>query len=73
MSMVAIGIVGFVVMVGLMLLGLPIAAVMMLVGLGGGMLAYGDAFLASSASVAWGTMSENGLTAIPLFVLLGEF
>jgi tripartite ATP-independent transporter DctM subunit len=71
--MVAIGILGFFVMVGLMLLGLPIAAVMMLVGLGGGMLAYGDAFLASSASVAWGTMSENGLTAIPLFVLLGEF
>jgi tripartite ATP-independent transporter DctM subunit len=71
--MVAIGILGFFVMVGLMLLGPPIAAVMMLVGLGGGMLAYGDAFLASSASVAWGTMSENGLTAIPLFVLLGEF
>lgn len=73
MSMVAIGVTAFFIMVGLMLLGLPIATVMMLVGLGGGMLAYGDAFLGSSASVAWGTMSENGLTAIPLFVLLGEF
>ncbi len=73
MSMIAIGVTAFFVMVGLMLLGLPIATVMMLVGLGGGMLAYGDAFLGSSASVAWGTMSENGLTAIPLFVLLGEF
>ncbi len=73
MSMIAVGVTAFFVMVGLMLLGLPIAAVMMLVGLGGGMIAYGDAFLASSASVAWGTMSENGLTAIPLFVLLGEF
>jgi len=73
MSMIAIGITAFFIMVGLMLLGLPIATVMMLVGLGGGMLAYGDAFLGSSASVAWGTMSENGLTAIPLFVLLGEF
>lgn len=73
MSMIAVGVTAFFVMVGLMLLGLPIAAVMMLVGLGGGIIAYGDAFLASSASVAWGTMSENGLTAIPLFVLLGEF
>jgi tripartite ATP-independent transporter DctM subunit len=60
-------------MVGLMLVGLPIGAVMLLVGLAGGMMAFGMAFLNSAASVAWGTMSENGLTAIPLFVLLGEF
>jgi tripartite ATP-independent transporter DctM subunit len=73
MSMVAIGITGFLVMVGLMLVGLPIGAVMLLVGLAGGMMAFGWAFLNSAASVAWGTMSENGLTAIPLFVLLGEF
>jgi len=73
MSMVAVGITGFLVMVGLMLVGLPIGAVMLLVGLAGGMMAYGLAFLNSAASVAWGTMSENGLTAIPLFVLLGEF
>jgi tripartite ATP-independent transporter DctM subunit len=73
MSMVAVGIIGFLVMVGLMLIGLPIGAVMLLVGLAGGMMAYGMAFINSAASVAWGTMSENGLTAIPLFVLLGEF
>ena len=73
MSMVAVGITGFLVMVGLMLIGLPIGAVMLLVGLVGGMMAYGFAFLNSAASIAWGTMSENGLTAIPLFVLLGEF
>ena len=73
MSMVAVGITGFVIMVGLMLIGLPIGAVMLLVGLAGGMMAFGLAFLNSAASVAWGTMSENGLTAIPLFVLLGEF
>lgn len=73
MSMVAIGVIGFLVMVALMLIGLPIGAVMLLMGLGGGMLAFGNAFLVSSASVAWGTMSDNGLTAIPLFVLLGEF
>ena len=73
MSMISVGIIGFVVMVGLMLVGLPIGAVMLLVGLVGGMMAFGLAFLNSAASVAWGTMSENGLTAIPLFVLLGEF
>jgi tripartite ATP-independent transporter DctM subunit len=73
MSMVAVGVVGFLAMVGLMLIGLPIGAVMLLVGLTGGMMAYGLAFLNSAASVVWGTMSENGLTAIPLFVLLGEF
>jgi len=71
-SAVAAGVVGFFVMVLLMLLGLPIAAVMMGVGLVGGMLAFGDAFFVSTASIAWGTLSENGLTAIPLFVLLGE-
>ena len=68
----AVGAVGFVLMVGLMLIGLPIAAVMLLLGLFGGMIAFGDAFLASASSVLWGTMSENNLTAIPLFVLLGE-
>jgi C4-dicarboxylate transporter, DctM subunit len=72
MSMVAVGITGFLIMVGLMLLGLPIAAVMLLLGLGGGMMAFGAAFLQSAASVVWGVLSDNNLTSIPLFVLLGE-
>lgn len=72
MSMVAVGLTGFFTMLGLMLIGLPIGAVMLLVGLAGGMMAFGQAFLTSSASVVWGVMSENTLTAIPLFVLLGE-
>jgi C4-dicarboxylate transporter DctM subunit len=72
MSPEGAGILGFLVMVGLMLLGLPIAAVMLGVGLVGGMIAFGLAFFQSTASIAWGTLSENGLTAIPLFVLLGE-
>ena len=59
-------------MLALMLVGMPIGAVMLLVGLTGGMMAFGQAFLTSSASIAWGVMSENTLTAIPLFVLLGE-
>ncbi|MBX9591188.1 MAG: TRAP transporter large permease [Hyphomonadaceae bacterium] len=73
MSAVAVGTLSFVVMVGLMLIGLPIAAVMLLLGLIGGMIAFSDAFLNTAASVLWGTMSDNNLTAIPLFVLLGEF
>ena len=73
MSAAAVGLTGFAVMVGLMLVGMPIGAVMLLLGLVGGMLAFGQAFLSSSASVVWGVMSENNLTAIPLFVLLGEF
>ncbi len=72
MSMVAVGITGFLAMLALMLVGMPIGAVMLLVGLTGGMMAFGQAFLTSSASIAWGVMSENTLTAIPLFVLLGE-
>jgi tripartite ATP-independent transporter DctM subunit len=72
MSTVAVGVTGFFVMVGLMLLGLPIATVMLLLGITAGMMAFGWAFFASSASVTWGVMSENTLTAIPLFVLLGE-
>src|SRR3954462_9906548 len=72
MSMAMVGVLGFAVMVAAMLAGLPVAAVMMLVGIGGGMLAFGEAFLVSAASIAWGTMSENTLTAIPMFVLLGE-
>ena len=73
MSATMVGVLGFVVMVVLMLIGLPIAAVMMLVAVIGGTLAFGDAFINAGASLAWGTMSENTLTAIPLFVLLGEF
>ena len=72
MSMVLVGLIGFAVMLVLMLVGMPIGAVMLLVGLAGGMMAFGQAFLTSSASIAWGVMSENTLTAIPLFVLLGE-
>ena len=72
MRMVAIGMVSFGAMVVLMLIGMPIATVMMLLAVVGGMAAFGEAFLISAASVLWGTMSENGLTSIPLFVLLGE-
>ena len=62
----------FVLMVGLMLIGIPIAATMVLVGALGGLLAFGPPFLNSSASVIWGVLNDSLLTAAPLFVLAGE-
>ncbi|MGE5160902.1 MAG: TRAP transporter large permease subunit, partial [Betaproteobacteria bacterium] len=59
-------------MIGLMLIGIPIAVSMLVVGVGGGVLAYGMPFLNSMATVIWGVGNENLLTSIPLFVLLGE-
>jgi tripartite ATP-independent transporter DctM subunit len=66
------GLVGFLILLLLLAFGLPIGAAMLLVGLLGGMLAFGLAFLVSSAAVVWGTLSDGGLLAIPLFILMGE-
>ena len=62
----------FVAMIGMMLLGVPIAVSMALVGIVGGMAAYGVPFMDSIAPVVWGVQNENLLTSIPMFVLLGE-
>ena len=59
-------------MLGMMLLGLPIAVAMAAVGLVGGLLAYGMPFINSVAPVVWGVHNDNLLTSIPLFVLMGE-
>ena len=45
---------------------------MALVGIVGGIAAYGVPFMDSIAPVVWGVHNENLLTSIPLFVLLGE-
>ena len=63
---------GFAGMLGMMLLGLPIAVAMAMVGILGGMLAYGTPFIDSIAPVVWGVHNDNLLTAIPMFVLMGE-
>jgi len=70
--MIAATIVAFFIMIGLMLLGIPIAAAMLLVGVVGGVLAFGMPFVNSMASVLWSVGNENLLTCIPLFILLGE-
>lgn len=59
-------------MLGMMLVGLPIATSMATVGIIGGMLAYGLPFVDSIAPVVWGVHNDNLLTSIPLFVLMGE-
>ncbi len=59
-------------MLGMMLVGLPIAVAMAGVGIVGGLLAYGLPFINSIAPVVWGVHNDNLLTAIPLFVLMGE-
>ncbi len=64
--------ISFLIMLGLMLIGLPIAVVMALMGAVGGVLAFGWPLVDSMGSVMWGVMNENLLTAIPLFILLGE-
>ncbi|MEO8280810.1 MAG: TRAP transporter large permease [Ideonella sp.] len=64
--------IAFAVMLGMMLIGLPIAVSMAAVGILGGLLAYGMPFINSIAPVIWGVHNDNLLTSIPLFVLMGE-
>lgn len=65
-------ILGFLGMLAMMLGGLPIAVSMAVVGILGGVAAYGLPFMNSIAPVVWGVHNDNLLTAIPLFVLMGE-
>ena len=70
--MIAAAAVAFLLMIAMMLVGIPIAVSMLIVGVGGGVLAFGMPFVNSMASVLWSVGNENLLTSIPLFVLLGE-
>jgi tripartite ATP-independent transporter DctM subunit len=64
--------IGFTVMMGLLVLGLPVAVVMVVLGVVGGMILFGPVLMQSMGPVLWGVQNENVLTAIPLFILLGE-
>jgi tripartite ATP-independent transporter DctM subunit len=63
---------GFLLGVAILIIGLPVAAVLAALGLAGGLAALGPRVLNSLGSVIWGVQNENLLTAIPLFILLGE-
>lgn len=64
--------IGFAVLMGLLLLSLPVAAVMTITGVVGGALLYGMPLVHSMGSVVWGVLNSSLMTAIPLFILLGE-
>src|SRR5512138_508257 len=72
MTLAAPAILVFVLMLATMLVGIPIAVSMAGVGILSGLAAFGRPFIDSIAPVIWGVGNENLLTAIPLFVLLGE-
>jgi len=65
-------VIAFIIMLGLLLIGMPIAVIMVVMGAVGGVLVFGWPLIESIGSVVWGVQNENILTAIPLFVLLGE-
>jgi tripartite ATP-independent transporter DctM subunit len=57
---------------GLLLFGLPIGVVMVVMGTIGGLMVFGPAFIGSIGNVVWGVQNNNILTAVPLFILMGE-
>jgi len=59
-------------MLAIMLTGMPIAVTMAIMGAIGGVLSFGWPLVNSMGPVMWSVMNENLLTAIPLFILLGE-
>lgn len=63
---------GFAAMLALMFLSLPVSFSILLVGALGGYLAHGMPLVDMMGSVVWGTLNNSVMTAIPLFMLLGE-
>ncbi len=63
---------GFAVMLLLMFLGLPVAVAIIVVGVAGGYLSFGMPLVEMMGGVVWGTLDNSVMTAIPLFMLLGE-
>ena len=63
---------GFMVMLLLMFLSMPVAVSILTVGGVGGYMAYGMPLVETMGGVVWGTLNNPVMTAIPLFMLLGE-
>lgn len=62
----------FFAMLALMFLSLPVAFAILAVGAIGGYLAFGYPLIEMMGGVTWGTLNNSVMTAIPLFMLLGE-
>lgn len=71
MNIAVIGI-GFAAMLALMFLSMPVAVAIISVGAFGGYLAYGMPLIDMMGGVVWGSLNNSVMTAIPLFMLLGE-
>jgi C4-dicarboxylate transporter DctM subunit len=64
--------IAFFVALTLLLVSVPVAVTLAGAGLVGGLAMIGAPMIQSLGSVIWGVQNENTLTAIPLFILLGE-
>jgi C4-dicarboxylate transporter DctM subunit len=71
MSIASIGL-GFLAMLALMFLSMPVAVAILTVGALGGWMAFGMPLVEMMGGVVWGTLNTSYMTAIPLFMLLGE-
>ena len=65
-------IIGFVIMLGLMFIGLHVGVAMLSIGVLGALVYFGPPVLFSFGTNLWSVMNDFLLTTIPLFVLLGE-
>src|SRR3546814_6807973 len=65
-------VIGLLVMVGLMLVGVSIAASLFLTAALGTLIYLGAPTLLSFGNTMWGVLNDFILTCIPLFILLGE-
>lgn len=65
-------VVGFILMLGLMFIGLHVGIAMLATGVIGAMVYFGPPVLLSYGTNLWAVMNDFLLTTIPLFVLLGE-
>ncbi|MCI5078225.1 TRAP transporter large permease [Oricola sp.] len=64
--------IGFVSMLALMFLGIPVAVAIVAVGAFGGYLFFGFPLVDMMGGVIWSSLNSPSILAIPLFMLLGE-
>lgn len=65
-------VIGFLTSLFILLTSAPVAVTLAGAGMAGGLAAVGWPLVDSLGSVVWGVQNEYSLTAIPLFILLGE-
>ena len=65
-------VIGFLLILGLLLTGLHVASVMILTALVGVLWGFGPGILGSLGNIMWGELNSFILTAIPLYILMGE-